>query len=119
MGDHDFSSELIEYFIRTVDTNELLSFNPIAVQELYAKNLYYSIQSINAKGKVMKGDRDSRFDEIVDVINDARLKGLLPIEISTHEDDQSRPFWYEFMDTGEKITMPPRDFVVTIRFRRQ
>lgn len=119
MGDQEFDP--IQFYISRLDKNGSISSVQAALQEaeLYANDFFVAVKEINAKGGIMKGDRESRFDEIIDVINDARIKGLLPIEISTHDDDQSRPFWYEFMDTGERIILPPRDFIVTIRFRRQ
>lgn len=115
MGDQEFN--ITEFFISRI--NDIGLVHPLEVQEKFAKELYDAIQSRNAKGGIMKGDRDSRFDEIVDVINDARLNGLLPVEISTHDDNQMPPFWFDILDDSSTCYHPPRDFIVTIRFRRQ
>lgn len=91
----------------------------LAISEGIASVMFEKIFDIEQKPKftTMCGDRESRFDEIIDIINDKMLKGYTPIEMCVHEDERI-PRWCMNERIGMPKFMPNEEIEITIRFKK-
>lgn len=101
---------------------------PLAISEEIARLMYEKVSVVaidnfvdieqKPKFTTMCGDRESRFDEIIDIINDKMLKGYTPIEMCVHEDERI-PRWCMNERIGMPELMPNEEIEITIRFSKK
>lgn len=125
MGDDNVVLQCIwgEFF----NVSDVIKTQQLAISEEAARLMFEKVSVAAIDGFVdieqkpkfttMCGDRESRFDEIIDIINDKMLKGYTPIEMCVHEDERI-PRWCMNERIGMQEFMPNEEIEITIRFKK-
>jgi len=118
MGDFE-KSEFYGLWSEFLNVPKTIKLNPTVISGEISRLMFERIAEKSLPHRVfMKGDFESRFDYIIDVINDARLKGLTPIEINIKEDVQiPNPYFDEFTKTHTLRNL--REYTITIKLKEE
>lgn len=123
MGDDNV--ELQGIWGELLNVSDVIKAQPLAISEEAARLMFEKVSVAAIDGFVdieqkpkfttMCGDRESRFDEIIDIINDAMMKGYTPLEMCVHEDERI-PRWCMNERIGMPELVPNEEIEITIRF---
>lgn len=119
MGDDNI--ELQGIWGEFLNVSDVIKAQPLAISEEAARLMFETVACAPIHKKpyfeTMQGDRESRFDEIIDIINDVMMKGYTPLEMCVHEDEQI-PRWCMNERIGMPELMPNEEIEITIRLKK-